>query len=391
MTKLGRIAAGVLAGLAVFLAVAITLTIGWRPFIGPRARPLTDRKFQSTPARLARGEYLVHSVTDCMGCHAEHDWTAHDAPVPPNAFGAGQDMNFVKGLPGKVYAPNITPDPETGAGNWSDDQLARGIREGVGHDGRALFPFVPFLNFRAMSDEDLASVIVYLRSIPPVRRPLPATDLIFPVKYLIRGVPQPLTAPVPEPDLSTPEKRGKYIVTISGCAGCHTPQDAHGQPLPNMDLAGGFILDGPGGQREYHPGSLGNRRVRRDHLYAGDADRIREIAEAQLDHALARVSRHDRGRQRRGPCLPEDPFTGAAPRRQHPAAHLLQGLPPDPRRRKPELTPASPRQLTRHRSRQLARFAPPGIDSHGRRIAGTFGEPHNYLEGEGTPKCSEGP
>jgi hypothetical protein len=129
MTKLGRIAAGVLAGLAVFLAVAITLTIGWRPFIGPRARPLTDRKFQSTPARLARGEYLVHSVTDCMGCHAEHDWTAHDAPVPPNAFGAGQDMNFVKGLPGKVYAPNITPDPETGAGNWRDV----GRRPGIGH------------------------------------------------------------------------------------------------------------------------------------------------------------------------------------------------------------------------------------------------------------------
>jgi hypothetical protein len=248
MTKLGKIAAGTLAGLAVFLAVAITLTIGWRPFIGPRARPLTDRKFQSTPARVARGEYLVRNVTDCMGCHAEHDWTAHDAPIPPNAFGAGQDMNFVKGLPGKVYAPNITPDPETGAGNWSDDQLARAIREGVGHDGRALFPFMPFLNFRAMSDEDLASVIVYLRSIPPVRRPLPATDLIFPVKYLIRGVPEPLTAPVPEPDLSTPEKRGKYIVTISGCDGCHTPQDAHGQPLPNMDLAGGFILDGPWGR-----------------------------------------------------------------------------------------------------------------------------------------------
>ncbi len=247
MSKLGRILAYGLAGLVIFLAVAITATIGWRPFIGPAARPLTGRTFQSTPARLARGEYLVLHVIDCMGCHAEHDWTAHDAPLLPNALGAGQDMTYVAGVPGKVYAPNLTPDPETGAGNWTDDQLARAIREGVGHDGRALFPFMPYENFRVMSDEDLASVIVYLRSIPPVRRQLPATQLNFPVNYLIRGVPKPLTAPVPEPDVSTPEKRGKYLVTISGCSGCHTPQ-AHGQRLPNMDFAGGFILEGPWGQ-----------------------------------------------------------------------------------------------------------------------------------------------
>jgi mono/diheme cytochrome c family protein len=183
-----------------------------------------------------------------MGCHSEHDWTAHDAPVLHKMLGAGQDMTMLKGLPGKVYAPNITPDTETGAGSWSDDQLARAIREGVGHDGHALFPFMPYLNFRHMSDEDLASVIVYLRSLPPVHMRRPTTELIFPVRYLIRNVPQPLDAPVPEHDVSTPEKRGKYLVTIAGCADCHTPQDAHGQPLPGMDFAGGLILDGPWGR-----------------------------------------------------------------------------------------------------------------------------------------------
>ena len=71
---------------------------------------------------------------------------------------------MLKGFPGLVFAPNITPDPETGAGNWTDDQLARAIREGVGHDGRALFPFMPYQDFRFYSDEDLASIIVYLRS-----------------------------------------------------------------------------------------------------------------------------------------------------------------------------------------------------------------------------------
>jgi mono/diheme cytochrome c family protein len=183
-----------------------------------------------------------------MDCHAEHDWTAHDAPVLPNTLGAGQDMNFLKGFPGKVYSMNITPDAETGAGSWSDDQLARAIREGVGHDGRALFPFMPYQGFRALSDEDLASIVVYLRSLPPVRKQRPPTELIFPVKYLIRSVPQPLDAPVPDPDLSTPEKRGKYLVTIAGCTDCHTPQDAHGQPLPGMDFGGGLILDGPWGR-----------------------------------------------------------------------------------------------------------------------------------------------
>ncbi len=53
---------------------------------------------------------------------------------------------------------------------------------------------------------------------------------------------------MPEPDRPTPEKRGKYLVTIAGCTDCHTPQDAHGQPLPGMDFAGGFILDGPWGR-----------------------------------------------------------------------------------------------------------------------------------------------
>ena len=247
MKRLGKLLAWVVVGLAVVFGVGITLTIGWRPFIGPQARTLTARKFERTPARIQRGDYLVSSVLDCMTCHSEHDWTAHDAPLMPGTLGAGQDMGLLKGLPGQVIASNITPDPETGTGTWSDDQLGRAIREGVGHDGQALFPLMPYPDFRGMSDEDLASVVVYLRSLPPVRKQRPTTNLIFPVKYLIRSAPQPLDAPVPQPDLSTPEKRGAYPVTIAGCKDCHTPQDAHGQPLPSMDFGGGFILDGPWG------------------------------------------------------------------------------------------------------------------------------------------------
>ena len=246
MKKLLTVLKYLLPALLALLVAGISLTIGWRPFIGPRARPLTTRRFDPTPERLARGTYLVTHVTACMECHAPHRWAEHDAPVESNMLGAGQEIRM-KGLPGRVVAPNLSPDSETGAGNWTDDQLARAIREGIGHDGRALFPIMPYQRYRSMSDEDVASIIVYLRSLPPVRQHQPATDIIVPVRYLIRSMPEPLRAPVPGPDVSTPAKRGAYLMTIGACTECHTPQDDHGQPIPGLEFAGGFIFEGPWG------------------------------------------------------------------------------------------------------------------------------------------------
>lgn len=236
----------VLAILAVVLAVAISLTIGWRPFLGPRARALENRKFQTTPARLARGRYLVNNVMGCTDCHSEHDYKAAGAPALGAKLGAGQIFP-VQGLPGNVVAPNLTPDSETGAGDWTDDQFARAIREGVGHDGRALFPLMPYLLYRVVSDEDLASIVVYVRSLPPVRNPLPKTEIIFPVRYLIRNAPQPLTAPVPPPDSSTPAKRGEYLIQLAACVDCHTPQQ-RGEYNMAMAFGGGFEFKGPFGR-----------------------------------------------------------------------------------------------------------------------------------------------
>src|SRR5215467_4528760 len=143
MGKILRIA---LLVLLVLLVVGITLTIGWRPFIGPKARPLTSRQFQPSPQRLERGKYLATSLSGCSECHSQHDWKSHGAPVVPGTEGGGQFMDM-PGLPGHVVAPNLTPDREFGAGNWTDDQLARAIREGIGHDGRALFPLMPYEEF----------------------------------------------------------------------------------------------------------------------------------------------------------------------------------------------------------------------------------------------------
>ena len=151
MKKVGKFLGWTFLVLIVLLGVGITFTIGWRPLIGPRARPLTNVKFQSTPERLARGRYLVEHVTACINCHSPHDWAKRDAPIALGMEAGGQDMSLLKGLPGRIVASNISSDPETGAGDWTDDMLARAIREGIGHDGRALFPIMPYQDFASLS------------------------------------------------------------------------------------------------------------------------------------------------------------------------------------------------------------------------------------------------
>jgi hypothetical protein len=232
-------------GIALFVfvilaVIGISATIGWRPFIGPRKRALTDRKFEATPERLKRGAYLVEHVAGCTDCHSPQEPGPNGMEILPTKKGSGQIFP-IPGLPGTLVAPNITPDPETGIGNWTDDQLARAIREGISHDGQTLFPMMPYAHYRRMSDEDLASVIVYIRSLPPISNPLPRTDIHFPVKYLVRGVPEPITQTV-QADLSSPVSRGEYLVNLAVCSECHTPIK-RGRPDVAMKFAGGQVFD----------------------------------------------------------------------------------------------------------------------------------------------------
>jgi mono/diheme cytochrome c family protein len=226
----------VIGGIA---ASGISATIGWRPFIGPAARPLTNRTFDPTPARLERGAYLATAVTGCMYCHSELETSTEGAGITykRGTEGSGRSV-AAEGLP-FLHTPNLTPDKEAGAGMWSDDALARSIREGIGHDGRALFPMMPYANFREMSDEDVASVIVYLRSLKPISTAHPKPQIPFPLSRLINNNPRPLDGAVPEPDLSTPVKRGAYMIKMSGCGDCHTPMNDKGQYLEHLAFAGG--------------------------------------------------------------------------------------------------------------------------------------------------------
>lgn len=240
MKPLKKILVVVVSVLVVVVVVGLPAVVGIRPIIGAKARALTNRTFERTPARLERGRYLVTSAqTPCMLCHSPMDTSGGTFRVKDGMALAGRNWE-PDGLP-FVTAPNLTSDPETGAGAWSDDQLARAIREGIGHDGRTLFPVMPYEHYRTMSDEDLASIVVYLRSLPPIRNPLPPSKVPFPLSRLINGVPQPVEGEVTA-DLSTAEKRGQYITNLAVCSECHSPMDDQGNKVPGMDFAGGNVM-----------------------------------------------------------------------------------------------------------------------------------------------------
>ena len=116
--------------------------------------------------------------------------------------------------------------------------MARAIREGIGHDGRTLFPIMPYEQYKDMTDEDVASVVVYLRSLPAVHNPLPRRKLPFMLSRMINTVPQPVDHEI-KVGSNDPVSRGKYLATVAHCGACHTPTDDHGMPLPGLDFAGG--------------------------------------------------------------------------------------------------------------------------------------------------------
>ena len=239
-----KVALSALAVVLLVVAAGVQAVVGWRALLfGPRARALTTSTYEATPERLERGAYLA-SRHGCVVCHTERDWSAPGAPLRADRIGAGVVWS-AEGMPW-VTAPNLTPDPETGIGRMSDDAIARAIREGIGADGRALFSLMPYGDYRRIPDEDVAAIVVYLRSLPPVRNPLPPTALPFPLGLVMKGVPEPLAGPVALPDLSSPEKRGEYVLRTSACHHCHTPM-RRGQLDAALDMAGGNGFESPPG------------------------------------------------------------------------------------------------------------------------------------------------
>jgi hypothetical protein len=228
-------------------------------FYFPRARAPLDIQVEVTPELLTRGTYLVDHVLLCNDCHSERDWTLFSGPAKA-PFGAGRECMTRKtetigirvsagqgNFPGVLCIRNITPDRESGIGDWTDGQIIRAIREGVDHQGLGLFPIMPYFIYKSISDQDAAAVVAYMRSLPPVRAARPERDIDFPMNLLIEFFPEPLDGPVAHPDSADTVAYGEYLATIARCGFCHTPRKTQGRDgIPGKEFSGGvpFALGG---------------------------------------------------------------------------------------------------------------------------------------------------
>jgi mono/diheme cytochrome c family protein len=190
---------------------------------------------EKTPERLARGSYLMEHVAVCTDCHSERDFSRFSGPMVEGTRGKG-GMKFGRdlGLPGEIVAPNITPYK---LGSWSDGEIVRAITSGVTPEGRALFPLMSYPSYAQMCDEDLKSVVSYLRSFAPIENDPPRSELDFPVNLIVRTLPKPVQPPKACPNPNNGVELGKYLVTLAGCADCHTPHDGP-DFVPGKEFAG---------------------------------------------------------------------------------------------------------------------------------------------------------
>ncbi len=240
----------VLLSLVLAIVVLIGAGAAFLAFKKPAMRPPSTEKIEATPERLARGDYLVNHVSNCLDCHSDFMADRFGVPPRPGTEGRG-GFPFDKklGVPGLVQAQNITPDPENGIGSWTDGEVIRAVREGVDRKGVALFPMMPYEKFRQMSDEDVRSIVVYLRTLKPIRHVIAPRRLDFPVGWLIKFTPRPVDGPVATPDPARDGLAyGKYLVTISNCGICHTPHDDKGQLIAGREFSGGWVMLGPWGR-----------------------------------------------------------------------------------------------------------------------------------------------
>jgi Cytochrome c len=209
-----------------------------------RTSPLSI-KVDMNPNRVARGKYIFTALSGCDACHSERDFSKADAPVTANGRGKGQVMPF-RDLPGQIVAANITPDPETGLGNWTDGEKIRAIRDGIGKDGQALFPLMPYPSYRIMSDEDVQALVAYMNTLPPIKNSLPQTNVTFPASMLMKSLPKP-AAKVPPQDTDGGEAYGEYLVGIAACVDCHTPSSRFLEPDQKLLFAGDRLFATPAG------------------------------------------------------------------------------------------------------------------------------------------------
>lgn len=209
----------------------------------PKVGPAPTRTVDKTPERVERGRYLANHVTVCIDCHSARDWTRFSGPIVPGSEGKGGDkFDRNMGFPGEFYAANITPK---GIARYEDGELDRVITTGVTKEGRAIFPVMPYPRYAGLCQDDVDSLVAYVRTLAPLENAPPTTVLDFPMSVIVKTIPQEKPRP-PCPDRNDRLALGSYLANAASCAECHT-QFEKGSFLPGMEYAGGRPFEMPGG------------------------------------------------------------------------------------------------------------------------------------------------
>jgi len=235
----------VLALVAAGAAAWIVLGPGPLAFAGGNPVALADYKAADptgVPAGLKnaslieRGEYLARAA-DCEACHTTKDGA-------PFAGGLAFNLPF-----GTLYSPNITPDKETGIGNWSDGDFLQAIHKGIAPDGTRLYPAFPYAAYTMITEADALAIKAYLFSLKPVHAPEQPNTLKFPYnqRWLMTfwsAFFNPDARFQPNPDKSPEWNRGAYLAeAMAHCGDCHTPRNL-GQAIDNRKKFAGAVAAG---------------------------------------------------------------------------------------------------------------------------------------------------
>ncbi len=235
-----------LVGLLVVVAIIIVgllifVLVGWERSFN---RDVVAMNAQTDEGSLARGAYLYNEAMFCWGCHGAE---GGHGPDEPQSGGTEFDLSAVGPGFGLYYAPNVTPDDETGIGRWSDGELVRVIREGVDRDGKLIFPIMPYQFYHGLSDQDVLALVAYLRSLEPVNNKVPDNQYSLVAKALIglrlvkpeAAIDEEITAPAP----GATAEYGEYLAWhASGCAECHMPRSASSGALDYDRVFGGSLF-----------------------------------------------------------------------------------------------------------------------------------------------------
>lgn len=168
---------------------------------------------QTQAEKVARGKYLVETIAGCANCHTPRN--------PDGSF--NHDMAYagafvIEEPVFKAYARNITPDPETGIGGWTEDQIVRALRDGIHPDGHVLGPPMSFGWYRRISDTDAYAMAAFLKTVPAVRNEVPPSEFKIPLPGY-----GPLVEHVPDVPRDDPVKYGEYLAgPVGHCMDCHT-------------------------------------------------------------------------------------------------------------------------------------------------------------------------